>query len=128
MPTIPLLFALWLISCRLQRATLTALRQPETRGLIYATLAIILLGTVFYRAVEGWAWIDALYFTVVTLTTVGYGDLTPQTNAGKLFTIAYILVGLGILGGFIALIADYNRNEIKERREKPTDDQHQQSK
>jgi len=127
-PVIPILFALWLISRRLHRATIAALRQPETRGLIYATLAIIAIGTVFYRAVEGWAWIDALYFTVVTLTTVGYGDLTPQTSAGKLFTIAYILVGLGILGGFIALIADYGRSEMLKRSDNPSDDLHQKSK
>ena len=110
MPLIPLLFGIWLIARRVRRAALVALRQPETRGLIYATGLIVALGTTFYRFVEGWRWVDALYFTVVTLTTVGYGDLTPQTDAGKLFTIFYILVGLGILGGFVALIAEQMRS------------------
>ena len=42
---------------------------------------------------------DALYFSVTTLTTVGLGDLAPKTAPGKLFTVLYIFVGLGIVGG-----------------------------
>jgi len=107
MPVIPILFAIWLLGSRVQRAIRQALRDPETRGLIYATLLILVLGTTFYRVVEGWSWVDSLYFAVVTLTTVGYGDLTPQTDAGKLFTVLYILVGLGILASFIGLVSGY---------------------
>ena len=106
MPVIPILFAIWLLTRRLRGVVWQALKEPETRGLIYAVVFIITAGTLFYRIVEGWRWVDSLYFTMVTLTTIGYGDLTPQTDAGKLFTVFYILVGLGILGSFIALIAE----------------------
>jgi len=106
MPAIPVLFAIWLMSAHLRRASWAALREPRTRGLVYSTLLIIVFGAVFYHSVEGWRWLDAFYFTVITLTTVGYGDLTPQTDAGKLFTMFYVLVGLGILGSFIALVTD----------------------
>jgi hypothetical protein len=41
--------------------------------------------------------VDALYFSVVTLTTVGYGDFAPQTDLGKLFTAVYVRLGIGIL-------------------------------
>ena len=107
MPVIPILFAIFLLGGRVQRAVRQALKEPETRGLVYASLLILAAGTVFYRIVEGWSWVDSLYFAVVTLTTVGYGDFAPQTDAGKLFTVFYILVGLGILGSFVALIANY---------------------
>ena len=107
MPVIPILFAIWVMSGRVRRVVRQALKEPETRGLIYATLIVVAAGTVFYRIIEHWSWVDSLYFTVVTLTTVGYGDLTPHTDAGKLFTVFYILVGLGILGSFVALIANY---------------------
>jgi voltage-gated potassium channel len=62
-------------------------------------------GTIFYSLVEGWGVLDSLYFSVMTLLTVGYGDLVPTTDASKAFTILYVLVGAGILVGFITLVA-----------------------
>ena len=47
--------------------------------------------------------IHSLWFSVMTLLTVGYGDLIPSTAASKLFTILYVLVGAGILVGFIPI-------------------------
>jgi len=60
----------------------------------------IALGTVFYHYIEHLTWLDSLYFTVVTLATVGYGDIVPKTDLGKLFTIFYIIIGITI---FVAL-------------------------
>jgi len=60
-----------------------------------------MIGTVFYRIVEGWSWLDCLYFSVVTLTTVGYGDLNPTTSLSKVFTMIYILIGLGLFLVFV---------------------------
>jgi voltage-gated potassium channel Kch len=65
------------------------------------TIAIISIGTVFYHYVEGWSWIDAAYFSVITLTTIGFGDYSPTTDFGKLFTIGYVITGVGIILGFI---------------------------
>lgn len=73
-----------------------AFREPEVRGLTMLTGALVLLATAFYRLVEGWTLLDALYFSVVTIATVGYGDLTPHTALGKIFTIGYIVAGIGI--------------------------------
>ena len=72
-----------------------------------ALLAVVAIvsGTGFYSIVEGFRFVDALYFSVVTLTTVGYGDLAPRTDAGKLFTAAYVLVGVGILLAFVTTVA-----------------------
>ena len=47
---------------------------------------------------------DAIYFCVVTLGTVGYGDITPTTDVGKIFTVFYIIFGLGVIGGFFATL------------------------
>jgi voltage-gated potassium channel len=55
--------------------------------------------------VEKWSVVDALYFSVTTLTTVGLGDLAPTTTLGKLFTIVYIFVGIGLIAGFITTLA-----------------------
>jgi voltage-gated potassium channel len=62
-------------------------------------------GTVFYHKVEAWSLLDLLYFSAVTLTTVGYGDLVPATAAGKVFTILYLFAGIGIILAFVDTIA-----------------------
>ncbi|MBR9842387.1 MAG: two pore domain potassium channel family protein [Rhodobacteraceae bacterium] len=54
------------------------------------------VGTVFFRFVEGWSWIDAYFFSVITLSTVGYGSLVPATEAGKIGATVFIFFGLGI--------------------------------
>lgn len=54
-----------------------ALRDPHARALMLLSAFPIIIATTFYHRVEGWRVIDALYFPVVTLATVGYGDFTP---------------------------------------------------
>lgn len=84
---------------------------------ITAVIAIstLLVGTVFYHEVEKLNWLDAFYYCTITLTTVGYGDITPQTDAGKLFTIFYVLIGIGIIATFANLFLKnaVARREIK---------------
>jgi hypothetical protein len=61
-------------------------------------LTVILgIGTTFYHYEEGWSLIDSFYFSTITLTTIGYGDLAPKTDVGKLFTAFYAIFGIGIL-------------------------------
>ena len=79
-------------------------RKPETRALLILSGLVLAIGVLFYIRVEGWSLIDSIYFCVVTLGTVGYGDITPTTDVGKIFTIIYILVGLSIIGGFFATL------------------------
>ncbi|MBX0327143.1 potassium channel family protein [Oscillochloris sp. ZM17-4] len=74
-----------------------AWRDAEFRVLAALVLLVLAMGTLFYHSVEGWGWIDSLYFCVITLSTIGYGDFSPQTAAGKLFTIMYIFMGIGLL-------------------------------
>jgi hypothetical protein len=52
--------------------------------------------------VEGWSYLDSFYLSVVTLTAIGYGDIAPQTDAGKVFTVVTISVGLGIIDACIS--------------------------
>lgn len=81
-----------------------------------AAAGLILLGTVFYSLVEGWHPLDAAYFCAITLATVGYGDLVPVTRLGRLLTMVYIIIGLGLLGAFIATVTSVSMNETKQRR------------
>jgi voltage-gated potassium channel len=74
--------------------------DPDFRALAVLVLGLLGSGTIFYVAVEGWSVIDALYFSTIVLTTVGLGDVAPTSDTGKLFTIVYVLVGIGVLVAF----------------------------
>ncbi|MDW4551076.1 potassium channel family protein [Defluviimonas sp. D31] len=91
----------FLTLARLFRAIRRSWRDPAFRTTVFLVLGTILSGTMFYHNVEGWRWLDALYFCVATMATVGYGDFVPQTDAGKIFTILYMLLGIGL---FVALV------------------------
>jgi hypothetical protein len=80
-------------------------RDPQFRSLVVLVLVTLLGGTIFYSLEEGWSVVDAFYFSVTTLTTVGLGDLAPETTLGKLFTVVYIFAGIGIILGFIDTVA-----------------------
>lgn len=75
-------------------------------GLLGFTFTLIAVASVFYHYVEGWGYIDATYFAVMTISTVGYGDIAPQTAFGKVFTIGYVLIGLGVFVTTASAVAD----------------------
>jgi voltage-gated potassium channel len=87
------------------RAIRTLWREPHFRSLATLALIAITSGTIFYWLVEDLRPVDSLYFSVMTLATVGYGDFAPHTDAGKLFTVVYVLVGVGILLAFLSRVA-----------------------
>ena len=100
------MISFFLTLVRLLKAILRSWNLPEFRAALALSVLILLSGTLFYRGVEGWGWIDALYFSATTISTVGLGDLTPQTALGKVFTVIYIFVGVGV---FVALFSQVAR-------------------
>jgi voltage-gated potassium channel Kch len=92
--------ALLLVLIGLTNRLRCAWTDPEFRAIALMTAALLAVGTVFYANVEGWSALDALYFSVITLATVGYGDLVPRTAAGKIFTMAYLMLGIGLVVAF----------------------------
>jgi voltage-gated potassium channel len=81
---------------------------------------LVLTGTLFYWRFEDWTIIEALYFCVVTLTTVGYGDLSPTSAGTQIFTIVYILTGFGVLVALLTSVAQqYLRLKAEVGRTRP---------
>jgi voltage-gated potassium channel len=82
------------------RRTVDELEQGFHRRKISFLMALVVLvfafGTLGYMKFEGWDALDAFYMTVITLATIGYGEVHPLTTAGRVFTIVLIFAGLGI--------------------------------
>ena len=71
-------------------------RRHLVRGAV-ALGFVIFSGVLWYRFVEGWSWLDAAYMSVITLSTVGFGEINPLSPRGRLFTILLILTGVGVI-------------------------------
>ena len=72
------------------------MRKVLLRGFVLI-FVLLLIGTTFYLFIEKLPIIDAFYLSGATLTTLGFGDITPVTNAGKIFSVFYALAGIGTL-------------------------------
>lgn len=79
-------------------------------------IAYVIFGASMYQYLEKFSPLDSYYFVVITLSTIGYGDFSPHTNAGKLFTIFFIIFGLAIFSSLIAAITARARDR-RERRQ-----------
>jgi len=69
-----------------------------------AALLVLIVGAILFHFEEHWSWINSVYFCVITLTTVGYGDFVPTTDLAKITDIIYILVGIGFIATFANLV------------------------
>jgi voltage-gated potassium channel len=104
---------------RLLRTMARAIADPATRGIVVLALVVLAGGTLFYVQAEGWSVVDALYFCVVTLTTIGFGDLAPTTTTSRLFTVVYSLIGIGIIAAFVTSLALFARTDGQARPTRP---------
>ncbi len=89
--------------------------HPKINTLAMAVLVLILIGVVFYTWQEDWSITDSLYFSIVALTTIGFGDFTPTTTTTRMFTIVYALTGIGILGIAINTIVRNQQRRVQRR-------------
>ena len=77
----------------------------RTHGIILVTYYAV--GGIAYDELEGWPLLDATYFLTVTITTVGYGDLCPETSPGKLFTVFYAIIGIVFVFAALSPLVDF---------------------
>jgi hypothetical protein len=90
------------------------------RLLIALPVAVLLIGTVGFMILEGLSFVDALYFTMVTISTVGYGDIHPTNLASKLYGIFLIIIGIGtfltIITNVTQMLIQRGQNRFRARR------------
>jgi hypothetical protein len=80
-----------------QTFMLDVLLDAKARPFFIYILVNIIFGAAIFHWLEGWSWLDSLYFVVITLTTIGYGDLTPSLSITKIFAIFYSINGVIML-------------------------------
>ncbi|HAV01819.1 MAG TPA: hypothetical protein DCW95_01235 [Chryseobacterium sp.] len=73
------------------------MRHRAYRHLMFVSVLTLIVGMVAMHYLEGWSWLDGLYFSVSTVTTTGYGDLYPETTNGKIFVVFYQIISVGII-------------------------------
>jgi len=103
---------------------LTAIRHGmkqdvEFRILLFVLITLVAGATFFYSAVEGWSLIDSLYFSVMTMSTIGYGDFVPTTTWSKLFTVIFAILSIGffvaVVSKIVAIILEQKKLKIAKR-------------
>ena len=93
-------------NAQIRQGLRAAFGSPRVRILLALTSTLIGIAALFYCLVEGRSLVDAIYFSVMTIATVGFGDLAPKTTLGKLFTVGYVVCGLGLFVATAPAIAD----------------------
>jgi voltage-gated potassium channel len=82
----------------------------QHRLLLFLPLIVVATGIVVFMAIEHLSFTDALYFTIVTISTVGYGDIHPISTAGKLLTIVLIIIGIGM---FLTIVTRFTQSLVQ---------------
>lgn len=77
------------------------------RYAVGALVFILAAGTVGYRLIEGWSLLDSLYMTLITISTVGFKEVSPLSSAGKIFTMVIILSGIGTAAYALATAIEF---------------------
>lgn len=87
-----------------------------------AMIALISAGTIVFHRLEDWSWASSFYFSIVTLTTVGYGDLVPTSDLTRVITAIFILMGSTIVLSAVAVIGsqylELRGDRVRERHER----------
>ncbi len=86
----------------------TAINATHIRIWLGVVVATIVIGTVGFLILDpGWRFLDALYMTVITLTTVGFREVEPLNDAGRVWTMVLSLAGVGLIFGSVGIVAEY---------------------
>lgn len=92
-------------------AMLAAFREPRVQALMVVCLLIALMQSALFMLIEHWRFLDAFYFSIVSMATVGYGDLTPETSLGKICAIGFLVVGIGV---FVLTVTSFAQTILRE--------------
>ena len=87
---------------------------------VFLLFALVFVGVMGFKIVSHYSWVDAFYMTIITITTVGFGEVHPLDDTAKIFTVFLILAGVVILGYALSVITEYifSKNNFEELKQK----------
>lgn len=83
------------------------IKGVQVQIVVSGLLGVLSLGTIGYMVIEGWHIVDALYMTMITVTTVGFGEVHPLSDIGRIFTVFVLLLSLGIVTYGVSSAVEY---------------------
>lgn len=100
--------------------TLLKIFRTKFYTTVFLLFALLFVGVLGFKIVSHYSWIDAFYMTIITITTVGFGEVHPLDDTAKIFTIFLILAGVVILGYALSIITEYifSKNNFEELKQK----------
>ena len=100
--------------------TLLKLFRSKINTAVMLLVVLLLIGIVGFKIMSNLSWIDAMYMTVITITTVGFGEVQPLDDESKIFTVFLILTSVVIVGYAIKVITEYilSKNDVEEIKQK----------
>ncbi|EOT47194.1 MULTISPECIES: potassium channel family protein [Enterococcus] len=90
---------------------------------LYASACIVFVGSGFYSIVENISYVDSIWFSIVTMTTVGYGDIVPQTPWGRVIASITMVFGIGFIGMLTSTITNYFKDKQTKQHDTESDAQ-----
>lgn len=90
--------------------------DEELRILLIILLTLLASATVFYSNVEGWGIVDSLYFSVMTMSTIGHDGFVPSSDLSKIFTIIFLFLSIGVYIAVLAKVVKVTLAEKKDHR------------
>ncbi|MCZ6701740.1 MAG: potassium channel family protein [Ignavibacteria bacterium] len=93
--------------------------DEEFRVLARIMIVLLAAGIIYYSLAENWSIVDSIYFCIMTISTVGYGDLLPTSDFSKIFTVIYSVLGIGVFVGIVTKIAQsFTKKELEKHKSK----------
>ena len=94
--------------------------RSKLKTAVVLLILLLMTGIVGFKLISGYTWTDAIYMTVITITTVGFGEVEPLDHQAKIFTIGLILTSAIIVGYALKVISEYiiSKNDINELKQK----------
>ncbi|HIH39547.1 TPA: two pore domain potassium channel family protein [Candidatus Woesearchaeota archaeon] len=92
--------------------------SPAVKNLVLSIISLVFISAVFYHYAEGWAWIDSVYVTILTITTVGHSTLIPNSATAKIYTSAVAFIGIAMVLTLFGIVSSHYVRMVSEKEER----------